>query len=95
MIIINLILGLLFVWLFLKALGWLLKWFVLYKINNLTKGAFSQNRHNRPSYEADSYPESLGQQRLVQCAQCSIYIVKGHALERGNKYFCSKAHLPR
>jgi uncharacterized protein len=32
-------------------------------------------------------------ERMVQCANCGIYIPEREALQRAGQYFCSQAHL--
>jgi uncharacterized protein len=40
-------------------------------------------------------PSRRGQQaaRMVQCERCGIYIPENEALSRGDRYYCSAAHL--
>jgi len=32
-------------------------------------------------------------ERMVQCANCGMYIPEQEALQRAGRYFCSQAHL--
>ena len=32
-------------------------------------------------------------ERMVQCANCGIYLPEREALQRAGQYFCSQAHL--
>lgn len=92
MIMIRLLLGFFIFWFLFKALGSLLRWFVIYKLNNLTKSAFTQNPF--AAHFNKEEPKTVDDQPLVPCAQCGIYIIKSEAIERGNHYYCSKKHLP-
>jgi uncharacterized protein len=40
-------------------------------------------------------PGRRGQQaaRMVQCARCGVYIPENEALTRGDRFYCSAAHL--
>jgi hypothetical protein len=87
MIIIKLLLGLFFIWLFINILQWLLKGFIIYKLNNLHKRPFHHHSQQTNAPSQDN-------QTLVQCAHCGIYVVKTQALERAGQYYCSKEHLP-
>ena len=40
-------------------------------------------------------PANSGRQpgKMVQCANCGIYIPEQEALSRGDRFYCSQAHL--
>jgi uncharacterized protein len=40
-------------------------------------------------------PAQRGQKsgQMVQCANCGMYIPRDEALSRGERYYCSQAHL--
>jgi uncharacterized protein len=45
-------------------------------------------RTSRPAGKRDQQPA-----RMVQCAHCGVYIPEREALTRGDRFYCSAAHL--
>ena len=77
MIIIRIIMGFILLWLALTVMGWLARWWIVRKLNNLTQDKTNPITDNQP---------------LVPCAHCGTYIVPDNAIKKLGKYYCCEEH---
>ena len=68
---------------------------ILYALYRFAGGRILPRRKEKTPSESGSERENGDEETLVECAECSTYVVRKEAVFFKGKYYCSRECLPK